>query len=366
MPKRIVVKLGTSVLTGGTTRLDRARMVEIARQSADLRRQKHEVVIVSSGAVAAGREVLHFPTLPDSITTRQMLAAVGQSRLMQVWGDLFAIYRLTVAQVLLTRADVENRARYLNARDTLRGLLEQGIIPIVNENDVVAYDEIKVGDNDTLSAMVGVLTESDLLLLLTDQKGLFSADPRTDPAARLIHEVTQIDDDVRRMAGGSVGGLGTGGMWTKLQAAEIATRAGMDVIIAAGRQDNVIGRLVAGEGLGTRFVARESVRDHRRRWLLAGSRPEGRITIDAGATAALVQHGRSLLPAGIVAIEGEFERGDTVAILDPAGREVARGITRYTGRDLAVIRGCQSAEIPAKLGYTYGKVAIHRNDLIIR
>lgn len=365
MSRRIVVKLGTSVLTGGGARLDRPQMVDLARQCAALHRQGHELIVVSSGAVAAGREVLGFPTLAESITTRQMLAAVGQSRLMQVWGAFFEIHGLAVAQILLTRADVESRARYLNARDTLRALLEHGIVPIINENDAVAFDEIKVGDNDTLSAMVAVLAEANLLLLLTDQKGLFTADPRADPHAELIPEVQAVDDDLRLLAGGSVSGLGTGGMATKLQAAEIATRAGIDVVIAAGRQPDVIGRLAVGEPLGTRFVARETLLDHRKRWLLAGSKPGGQIVVDDGAALALVRGGRSLLPAGITAVHGDFKRGDTVAIVNQSGRELARGIARYSAASLARIRGCQSGEIAAKLGYTYGKVAVHRNDLIV-
>jgi glutamate 5-kinase len=234
MYQRIVVKLGTSVLTGGTPHLDRAHMVELTRQCAQLCRQGHDLIICTSGAIAAGRERLDFPDLSPTVTTKQMLAAVGQSRLMFEWERFFDIYGVHVGQILLTRADVEDRRRFLNARDTIHSLLEQHIVPVVNENDAVATAEIKVGDNDNLSALVVLLAEADLLLLLTDQPGLFTADPRTDPAARLIPEVSNIDETLRRLAGQSVSGLGVGGMVTKLQAADVARRAGADVVIAAG------------------------------------------------------------------------------------------------------------------------------------
>lgn len=365
MYKRIVIKIGASVLTGGTPHLDRPHMVELARQCAGLYRQGVDIIICTSGAIAAGRERLAFPTLPATVTSKQMLAAVGQSRLMFMWEQFFEIYGLYVGQVLLTRADVESRRRFLNARDTLQALLERRIIPIINENDVVATEEIKVGDNDNLSAMVTVLTEADLLLLLTDQPGLFTADPRADPDARLIPEVAAIDDTLRKLAGGSVSGLGVGGMITKLQAADVARRAGADVIIASGRAEGVIERLVAGEPAGTRFPALENPLENRKRWILAGSRPSGRITIDAGAAQALLENGRSLLPAGIEAVEGSFERGDPIAIFHPNGREIARGIARYSSLEIARIAGRHSDEINDILGYTYSAVAVHRNDLIL-
>ncbi|OXX26147.1 glutamate 5-kinase, partial [Vibrio sp. V05_P4A8T149] len=250
----IVVKLGTSVLTGGTLALDRAHMVELVRQCAELKKQGHSVVIVSSGAIAAGREHLGYPALPNAMASKQLLAAVGQSQLIQAWESLFAIYGIKIGQMLLTRADLEDRERFLNARDTINALVEHDIIPVVNENDAVATSEIKVGDNDNLSALVGILCGADKLLLLTDQKGLFTADPRKDPNAELIKEVKTIDDTLRKIAGGSGTTLGTGGMATKLQAADIARRAGIEVIIAAGRASNVIFDSLSDAPQGTRFL----------------------------------------------------------------------------------------------------------------
>jgi glutamate 5-kinase len=366
MNKRIVIKLGTSVLTGGTPHLDRPQMVELSRQCAAIHRQGHELILVSSGAVAAGRERLGFPDLSPTVTSKQMLAAVGQSRLMLMWERFFEIYALQVGQILLTRADVESRARYLNARDTLQALLERRIIPIINENDAVATEEIKVGDNDNLSARVALLAEADLLLLLTDQPGLFTADPRTNPDAALIPEVAQIDDTLRRLAGGAVSGLGVGGMATKLQAADIARRAGVTVVIAGGSLPDVIGRIVQGEAVGTRFTPLATSLESRKRWILAGARPSGSLSVDDGAAAVLVGDGRSLLPAGITAVQGEFERGDTVIIANQAGQELARGIVRYSSHDLRRLIGRQSHETEAILGYAYGAAAVHRNDLILR
>ncbi|MEM1096225.1 MAG: glutamate 5-kinase [Bacteroidota bacterium] len=364
-PRRIVVKLGTSVLTGGTPALDRAHLVEVVRQCAALARRGVEVVVCSSGAIAAGRERLGWTTEAVSVAEKQMLAAVGQTRLMRVWEQLFDLYGLRVGQVLLTRADVEDRRRFLNARDTLQTLLKHGIVPVINENDAVATAEIKVGDNDSLSALAAILAEADTLLLLTDQPGLFTADPRTDPAAELIPEVHAIDDTLRALAGGSGTALGTGGMATKLQAADVARRAGIDVVIAAGRAPNVILRLADGETIGTRFPAVETPLGNRKRWILAGPTPSGTLVVDDGAVHALVDLGRSLLPAGVLSVDGAFMRGDTVAVVDGEGHEHARGIVRYDHADVERIAGCQSAAIAERLGYAYGPVVVHRNDLIL-
>ncbi len=365
MYKRIVVKLGTSVLTGGTRRLDRSHMVEIARQCAALRPQGCEVIVVTSGAIAAGRERLDHPALPPTVAAKQMLAAVGQGWLMHVWESLFDIYGLHVGQMLLTRVDVADRNRFLNARDMLAALLEHGIIPIINENDAVATAEIKVGDNDNLSALIAVLAEADLLLLLTDQPGLFTADPRTHPDAQLIPEVRTIDDALQAIAGDSVSGLGVGGMSTKLQAADVARRVGADVIVAAGRAPDVILRAAAGEAVGTYFPALETPLENRKRWIFGGTKADGRVTVDVGAQRALRERGGSLLPAGIVAVEGSFERGDTVLIVGPKDKPLARGIVRYTAEDLRRILGCKSDQIAERLGYTLGPVAVHRNDMIL-
>jgi glutamate 5-kinase len=363
--KRIVVKVGTSVLTGGGPRLDRAHMVDLARQCAELQRTGHDVVLCTSGAIAAGRERLGLYGGVPTVHFKQMLAAVGQSRLMLMWESLFEIYGVNVGQMLLTRADVADRGRFLNARDTLQALLEHRIVPIINENDAVATTEIKVGDNDNLSALAALLAEADLLIMLTDLEGLYTADPRSDPDATLIPEVRTIDDELRSMAGGSVSGLGVGGMNTKLQAADVARRAGADVVIASGRAANVIVRLAGGESVGTRFPALETPLENRKRWIFAGARPGGQIVIDAGAERALCAAGRSLLPAGIVDVEGDFERGDTVLILGPERKPLARGIARYSSAELAHIKGCHSDQISECLGYTHGPVAVHRNDMIV-
>jgi len=365
MYKRIVVKLGTSILTGGGRYLDQARMVEITRQCAALYAQGQDVIVCTSGAVAAGRAHLNFPTLPATITSKQLFAAVGQLQLMRVWEHLFDIYSVRVGQILLTRGDVENRHRYLNARDAFNALLEQRIVPIVNENDAVATEEIRVGDNDNLSALVATLVNADLLILLTDQPGLFTADPRNHPDARLIPEVRKIDGALKGLAGGSVSGLGTGGMTTKLQAANTARHAGVDVVIAAGAEPNVILRVAAGEAVGTRFPALATRPESRKAWILTGPKPAGRLLIDEGASAAICFKGRSLLPAGIRKVEGNFLRGDTVLILDSARSELARGIAGYTSTELRKIAGYRSDDIAARLGYTYGDVAVHRNDMIL-
>jgi glutamate 5-kinase len=365
MYDRIVVKLGTSVLTGGTRRLDRANMVEIVRQCADLYRRGTDIIICTSGAIAVGQECLDIADTPETITEKQMLAAVGQSRLMLVWERLFDIYDIQVGQMLLTGADLKDRQRFLNARDAMETLLQHGIVPVINENDAVATEEIKVGDNDNLSAFVVLLAEADALILLTDQPGLFTDDPRANPDAELISEVRTIDETVHEVAGGSTSGLGIGGMTTKLQAADVARRAGADVMIASGHASEVIQRIFAGEQVGTRFPAVDTPLESRKRWIFAGSSSNTRITVDAGAARALRRDGSSLLPVGIVEVTGEFERGDTVFIEGPEGEEIARGITRYGSEDLAQIQGCQSTEIREQLGYDYGAVAVHRDDMIL-
>lgn len=365
MYKRIVVKLGTSVLTGGARHLDQARMVEIARQCHELYGQGLDVIVCTSGAIATGRAHMNFPKLPPTIVSKQLLAAVGQIQLMRVWDRLFGIYGVSVGQILLTRADVENRQRYLNARDAFEALLARRIVPMVNENDAVATEEIRVGDNDNLSALVATLVSADLLVLLTDQPGLFTGDPRTDPQAELIPEVHHIDATLRTIAGGSVSGLGTGGMVTKLQAANTARHAGIDVVIAAGSEPNVIVRVAGGEAVGTRFPAIGNRLESRKAWILAGPKPAGTLVIDDGAADAIRRRGRSLLPAGIRQVDGDFLRGDTVLVADLARREVARGIVAYTSSDLRQLAGCRSDEITTRLGYTYGDEAVHRNDMIL-
>ena len=337
----LVVKLGTSVLTGGSRRLNRAHIVELVRQCAQLHAAGHRIVIVTSGAIAAGREHLGYPELPATIASKQLLAAVGQSRLIQLWEQLFSIYGIHVGQMLLTRADMEDRERFLNARDTLRALLDNHIVPVINENDAVATAEIKVGDNDNLSALAAILAGADKLLLLTDQQGLFTADPRSNPQAELIKDVHGIDVALRAIAGDSVSGLGTGGMGTKLQAADVACRAGIDTIIAAGSRPGVIGDVMEGISVGTRFH-------------------------DEGATAAILERGSSLLPKGIKSVTGNFSRGEVIRIRNLEGRDIAHGVSRYNSDALRRIAGHHSQQIDAILGYEYGPVAVHRDDMIIR
>ncbi|MFA0414709.1 glutamate 5-kinase [Vibrio renipiscarius] len=364
-PQTVVVKLGTSVLTGGTLQLHRAHMVELVRQCAELKKLGHSVVIVSSGAIAAGREHLGYPALPNSMASKQLLAAVGQSQLIQTWEALFAIYGIKIGQMLLTRADLDDRERFLNARNTINALVEHDIIPVVNENDAVATAEIKVGDNDNLSALVGILCGADKLLLLTDQKGLFTADPRKDPNAELIKEVSTIDDTLRKIAGGSGTTLGTGGMATKLQAAEIARRAGIEVIIAAGSAPNVIFDSLGQEPQGTRFLPCEEALENRKRWILAGPAAAGDLVIDDGAVNAVLAKGSSLLAKGVVAVKGEFARGDVVRVTDQSGKLIARGISAYSSMDMDKIRGTHSKDIHSVLGYDYGSEVVHRDDMVV-
>jgi glutamate 5-kinase len=364
----MVVKLGTSVLTAGTDRLNRPYMVGLARQVATLREQGSQVLLVSSGAIAAGRERLGSALSQRSranVPLKQVFAAVGQSRLMHLYEQLFEIYGLHVAQALLTRDDLRDRRRYLNARNTLTLCLERGIVPIVNENDAVVTAEIRVGDNDNLSALVAGLVGADLLLILTDIPGLYSADPRSDPSAELIPEVPVIDERIWAVAGDAGTARGTGGMRTKIQAADLATRSGTTVVIASGAEPDVILRVAGGERIGTRFPAHASYPDARRRWILAETARLSRLVVDAGAVNALVHAGRSLLPAGIVAVEGEFDRGQTVRIFAPDGREIARGLTQYRAADVRAIKGLHSAQIAETLGYDYGPEVVHRDDMVI-
>ncbi len=363
--KRVVVKLGTSVLTSSSPRLDRGHMVELVRQMARLHRAGHEIIVVTSGVIAAGREHLGFPELSDSVSAKQMLAAVGQSQMIQIWEQLFNLYGLNVGQMLLTRADLDDRERYLNARDTMLELLEHRIIPVINENDAVATSEIKVGDNDNLSALAGLLAQADMLLLLTDQQGLFDADPRTNSDAKLIPLVTEITDELKALAGDSGTNLGTGGMATKLQAAEVATRAGVEVVIASGHAELVIERLCRDEQLGTRFVAHGDSLDERKSWILAGSPPSGVLEIASGVVQELTDKGASLSPGGVLSVNGDFTRGDTLQLCDSAGRVFARGITRYSSSEMNKLRGHEPAEIETILGFSDGPVAIHRNDMVV-
>lgn len=362
--QRIVIKLGTSVLTKGTPYLKRQRMLEIVQQIAQLHADGHEVIVVTSGAQTAGREHLNFPDLGRSVPSKQMLSAVGQSRLMQIYKDLFDIFEIIVAQILLTRDDLSHRMRYLNARDTLSTLIEHRIIPIINENDTIATEEIRVGDNDNLSALVASVLDADLLIILTDQPGVFTDDPRKNPQAALIQTIDHISDELFKLAGGAGTDMGTGGMVTKIQAAQTATRSGIKTIIASGSEPNVITRLIAGESIGTHILPSNGTPESRKRWLLT-DRVQGRVMIDDGAVKVLLRGGASLLPVGIRTIEGEFERGATLAVFTLDGREIAHGLTNYSSDDLQKLCGKKSSEIVDILGYSYGDAVLHRNNMVM-
>ncbi len=366
--QRIVAKFGTGLLTGGSDRLDEDIMSRLVGQVAQLHNQGREVIIVSSGAIASGRHKLGLTKRVKGIPFKQVLASVGQHRLMSLYEQLFSQYDITVAQALLAKADLLDRAGYLNARNTLLALLELRVLCIVNENDVVAVDELqetRFGDNDNLSAMVANLVDADLLMILTDTAGLYTADPHRDPHARLIPQVERIDSEIERLAAGTASGLGTGGMITKIEAAKLATSCGVTVVIADGREPDVILRLAGGEALGTRFLPASSRRESRQRWMLSGLSTKGKLVVDSGAALALKKQNRSLLAAGIRDIEGKFQRGDIVNIYDPEGSRIGCGITNYSSADIEVIKGAHSRKIATLLGYDYGSEVVHRNNLVV-
>lgn len=362
--KTLVVKFGTSTLTQGSAKLNLPHMMDIVRQLAQLHQAGFRLVIVTSGAIAAGRHYLNHPQLPPTIASKQLLAAVGQSQLIQTWEKLFAIYDIHIGQILLTRADIEDRERFLNARDTLRALLDNQIIPVINENDAVATSEIKVGDNDNLSALVAILVQAEQLYLLTDQQGLFDSDPRKNPDAKLISQVEKITDHIRSIAGGSGTTLGTGGMSTKISAADVATRSGIETVIAPGNRANVITDLAYGQAIGTKFLVQSDRLESRKQWLYAAP-SAGIITIDVGAEQAMLIQHKSLLPAGIVKVAGRFSRGEVVKIRTLQGKDIALGMPRYNSDALQLIQGKKSQDIEQLLGYEYGAVAVHRDDMIV-
>ncbi|MHB8105350.1 MAG: glutamate 5-kinase [Dehalococcoidales bacterium] len=366
--RRIVVKLGTGLLTGGGNRLDQEVMSNLAVQIARLQARGAEVAIVTSGAIAAGKYKLGLEEKIKGIPYKQVLASVGQSRLMNTYEQLFAQHDITVAQALLTKADISDRAGYLNARNTLLALMELKVICIVNENDVVSIDEIKeakFGDNDNLSAMVANLVDADMLIMLTDIGGLYTADPHTDPKAKLIPVVTKIDAGITRLGANTASAVGTGGMITKIEAAKLATESGVRVVIANGREPDIITRLAAGEPAGTHFLSAVDHLESRQRWMLSGLCTKGKLTIDSGAALALKKQNRSLLAAGIKSVEGKFGRGDIVEIYDAEGIQIGCGITNYSSGDTGIIKGAQSDKIGSLLSFDYGPEVVHRNNLAL-
>ena len=365
--RRIVAKVGTNVLTAGTDRLNLEVMSALVGQVARLQQLGAAVLLVTSGAITAGRHRLGVTRDRKGMPFRQMLAAVGQTDLMQAYQELFARHDITVAQTLLARRDLADRQGYLNARNTLLGLLELGVVAIINENDVVAVEEIEgaaIGDNDNLSALVANLVDADLLVLLTDQAGLYTADPRRDTSARLIPRVERIDAEIERLAG-DTRGRGVGGMTTKVQAAKLALAGGADVVIADGRRPDVLVSAARGEEIGTLFPTSVDRMESRKRWMVAGLSLKGSIAVDEGASKALREQRRSLLPAGVCDVEGDFQRGDAVAITDGDGRRIACGIANYGAEEILRIRGLRSDRIEAELGHHYGGEVVHRDNLVI-
>lgn len=363
--RRWVVKIGSALLTNEGRGLDLAMMEAWVAQIAALAAQGHEVVLVSSGAVAEGMSRLGWRQRPATMHELQAAAAVGQMGLVQAYESHFQKHGLRTAQVLFTHEDVSNRQRYLNASTTLRTLLSLKVIPVVNENDTVATDEIRLGDNDTLGALTVNLTDADVLVILTDQQGLFDADPRTTPDARLIGQGQAGDPGLMAMAGGSAGGLGRGGMRTKLVAAEQAARSGAATVIAHGREPDLLTRLSAGESIGTLLLPGEQKLAARKRWIAGQMQVRGRLFLDEGAVRVLREAGKSLLPVGVRRVEGQFQRGDLVSCLDTSGHEIARGLVNYAAEEAGRITGRPSAEISEVLGYAAEPELVHRDNLIL-
>ncbi len=361
---RCVVKIGSALLTNQGQGLDLPAISGWVTQIATLRARGIEVILVSSGAVAAGMQSLGYKTRPRALHELQALAAVGQMGLVQVYESEFQRHGLRTAQVLLTHDDLTNRERHLNARSTLRTLLGLGVIPVINENDTVATEEIRFSDNDTLASLVTNLLEAELLVILTDQPGLFDRDPRAHPDAKLVQVGTAGDPDLEAMAGGS-GLLGRGGMRTKLLAAAKAARSGAATVIASGREREVLPRVLAGEPIGTYLKPAEERMAARKRWLADQMQVRGRLRLDAGAVKVLREAGRSLLPVGVQAVEGVFRRGELVACIDPGGQEVARGLANYGSEEAAKILGKASSQIEAILGYVDEPELIHRDNMVL-
>ena len=363
--QRLVIKIGSSLLTDEGRGLDRGAIKSWVAQIALLRQQHKEVVLVSSGAVAEGMQRLGLQERPKALHMLQAAAAVGQMGLAQVWESCFAEHQIRTAQILLTHEDLAARTRYLNARSTLRTLLQLGVVPIINENDTVATDEIRVGDNDTLGALVTNLIEADGLIILTDQAGLFTADPRHNPAAQLVEEARAGDPRLEEMAGGVGSSIGRGGMITKIMAAKRAARSGAHTAIVSGHEARVLERLALGERIGTQLTAATQTLTAKKQWLADHLQIKGQLTLDQGAVRALTSEGKSLLPIGVIAVSGHFERGELVCCMDEDGREIARGLINYDASDTAKILKKTSEAIEAILGYIDEEELIHRDNLVI-
>jgi len=363
--KRWVIKIGSALLTNDGQGLNRDAMAGWVKQMVALRQAGVEIVLVSSGAVAEGIKRLGWTSRPKELSALQAAAAVGQMGLAQAWESLFAADAMMTAQVLLTHEDLSDRNRYLNARNTLNFLLEQGVVPVINENDTVATDEIRLGDNDTLGALVANLVAADVLAILTDQQGLYTADPRANPDAQLLHQVKVSDPAIVDMASPTGGALGRGGMATKVRAAQRAARSGSVTLIAAGREADVLLRLRVGEQLGTLFEPDVEPMPARKQWLGSQLQSRGRLVLDGGAVRALREQGKSLLPVGVLSVQGAFDRGDVVICEDVNGVEVARGLVNYAAEEARKLMGQPTSSIEQLLGYVDEESLIHRDNLVI-
>ena len=363
--RRIVVKVGSSLVTNEGRGIDEAAIGEWCRQLASLARDGREVIMVSSGAIAEGMKRLGWATRPSEVHEQQAAAAVGQMGLVQVYETKLRANGIGSAQVLLTHADLADRERYLNARSTLLTLLRLGVVPVINENDTVVTDESKVGDNDTLGALVANLVDADALVILTDQRGLYSADPRKDPSAQFIHEAKAGDPALEAMAGGAGSSIGKGGMITKILAARRAAGSGASTVIAWGREPDALLRLVQGESIGTLLVAQTQKTQARKQWMADHLQLRGAVVVDEGAASKVSDEGKSLLPIGMVSVEGDFSRGDVIAVRNGAGVEIARGLANYSSSEARLICRRPSADFERLLGYVAEPEMVHRDNLVI-
>lgn len=364
--KRIVIKVGTSTITYANGKRNFSQIDRLAREISDLQNQGKEMILVTSGAVAVGVDRMGLPGKPKTIPGKQAAAAVGQGVLMHTYEKFFADYGQIVAQVLITKTEAIDRHRYTNTRNTFMELMRQRVIPIVNENDVVALDELKIGDNDNMSALVAGIVDADLVIILSDVDGLYTANPQTHPDAVIVPEVAEITPEIEASAGGVGSARGTGGMATKIQAAKAATSSGIHLVIASGTEKNAITRVLQGEELGTLFVSRENRLQFRKRWLAFGAKIAGSIVVDDGCAKAIRKAGGcSILPTGVFAVQGEFLPGSTVSVIDKDAHELARGLVHYSSAELEQIKGCNSGEIANILGHKNFDEVIHRDDLVI-
>ncbi|MFX4261618.1 glutamate 5-kinase [Pelotomaculum propionicicum] len=363
--KRVVVKVGSSSIAYSTGKLNLYQIEGLVRQLSCLHNQGKDVLLVTSGAIGTGAGKLGLAGRPKTIPGKQAAAAVGQGILMHIYEKFFSEYGVTAGQVLLTREDFSDRRRFLNARNTLHALLQYGVIPVINENDTVAVDEIKLGENDTLSALVAGLVDAELLILLSDIQGLYTADPRKDPEASLIREVKEITSDIESLAGGAGSKLGTGGMATKISAARIAAHSGVSTVLACAGEKDIVLKVVAGEQVGTVFLPADNKLENKKQWIAYSAAVCGKILVDEGAATALIKQGKSLLPSGVTGVEGQFEIGSTVCIVGPGNQEIARGITSYSSAEIDQIKGAQTREISRILGYKDYEEVVHRNNLVL-